>query len=106
MTKVYDTYGVSCADLESAMALVSTALSIEFQLHESLYWGGEYYLATSERHGAIAIRPNHNKFTGKLNEPDSAAFNFIITVSRSADPDSVGSTLIRAGLVSVRRTIV
>jgi hypothetical protein len=103
MTKIVDTYGLDCDDLEQARATVEGALSVPFGLRDSLYWGGAYYLARAPEYGKMAIRPNLNTFTGKLGEPESPGSRFIVAVSEPPDPDLVRERLVGAGLQFLRR---
>jgi len=103
VTKIFDTYGLDCDDLEQARVMVEGALSIVFELRDSLYWGGAYYLARAPEYGKIVIRPNLNTFTGELGEPASPGSRFIVAVSEPPDPDLVKNRLVGAGLQSLRR---
>jgi hypothetical protein len=44
--------------LEETMAVVAAALSVVFELHDSLYMGGGYYLAHLDDGATVRIRPN------------------------------------------------
>ena len=103
MAKIFDMYGLDCDDLDQARVTVEAALSVGFELRDSLYWGGAYYLARAPEYGKIAIRSNLNTFTGKLGEPESPGSRFLVAVSEPPDPDLVKERLVGAGLQFLRR---
>jgi hypothetical protein len=106
MAGTYDKYGLDSGDLQSAKDLVHAITSLNFVLHESLFWGGEYYLAESSEYGRVAIRPNFNTFTGELGEPEFPNYRFVIAVSTPRDPDASKQRLTAGGLTFLRRTVV
>jgi len=102
----FDTYCVDVGDLEAARAKVERALALQFVLHDSMYWGGDYYLASSDKFGEISIRSNYNSYTKELNEPDHPNCRIIVSVSKPAQPDVLKSRLVKHGLRLLRRAII
>lgn len=97
MPKIFDLFGLRCDDLEEARRLVERVLPVTFQLHESLYWGGDYFAARSPRVGKITIRHNFNAFTGKLTEPKFPDMPILVAVSEPPEPDGLKQSLLSAG---------
>ena len=87
--RTFDTYGIRGGDLERARELVEQALAIKFVGHESMFWGGDYYLATLRRPANIAIRNNYNSFAEALTEESHPEMTIIITVNSAPDPDGI-----------------
>jgi hypothetical protein len=106
MIETFDTYCIETADLDTARARVEQALSLQFVLHESMYWGGDYYLATSEEFGKLAIRRNHNSYTKELNEPEHPECQIVISVSEAPQPDAMRARLATHGVRHVNRSIL
>jgi len=106
MAKIFDTYCANVDSLEAARALIEAAMPVRLVLHESMYWGGLYYLAETKEYGRIAVRPNFNSFTGKLNESRFPSCRFIVSVSKPADPDALKSQLVAAGIEFLERNVV
>lgn len=106
MNRTFDTYCVSVDDLEAARAQVERAIALQFVLHDSMFWGGDYYLANSDEFGEISIRHNYNTYTHELNEPDHPNCRIIVSVSNAAHPDVLKSRLTENGLRLLRRAII
>jgi len=71
-----------------------------------MYWGGDYYLASSEEFGKIAIRRNHNSYTKELNEPECPECQIVISVSEAPQPDALRVKLAMHGVRLVNRSIL
>jgi hypothetical protein len=106
MAETFDKYCADVDSLEAARALVEQALGIAFALHESMYWGGEYYLATTPPFDRIAVRSNFNSFTQELTEPSDPACRYLVSVDAPDDPDLLRRRLEPAGLRFLRRAVV
>jgi hypothetical protein len=106
MSKTFDTYCIEATDLESARERLEAVLSIRFALHESMFWGGDYYLIRSGTLGEITIRRNHNSYTRELNEPDYPDCQIIVSVSVPLDPDALAARLTEGGLRLLNRSII
>jgi len=106
MEETFDTYCIDAGDLEVARDRVESALPVTFVLHDSMYWGGDYYLAKSNDLGKITIRRNANSFTGALNEAAFPDCQMIISVSAPPDPQAIEAKLVAHGLRLLRRTVV
>lgn len=52
MIEYSDLYGFSSDDLDGLARVVASSLGVRFSLHESLYHGGDYYLADDENRSA------------------------------------------------------
>ena len=106
MSKTFDTYCIEAPDLDVARECVEAALSVHFVLHESAFWGGNYYLASSDKFGKITIRRNYNSYTDALNEPDYPDCQIIVSVSVSQDPDDLAARLTASGLRLLNRSVI
>jgi hypothetical protein len=106
MNRTFDTYCANVDDLEAARAQVERAVALQFVLHDSMYWGGDYYLADSDEFGEISIRHNYNTYTHSLNEPDHPNCRIIVSVSKAAQPDVLKSRLTQNGLRLLRRAVI
>ena len=106
MIETFDTYCIETADLETARARVEQALPMRFVLHDSMYWGGDYYLATSEEFGKITIRRNHNSYTNELNEPEHPECQIVVSVSEPPRPDALKLRLATQGVQLVNRSVL
>lgn len=102
--KTFDVYCVGANDLVAARLRVERALRVSLVLHESMYWGGEYYRAQTLETGEVTVRSNFNTFTGKLNERAFPDCRFIVSVSVPADPERVKQQLVDGGLTFLKRT--
>lgn len=105
MTKIFDTYCSGAAELEPARLKLEGVLSVQCVLHESDFWGGEYYIARSAEIGKIAIRKNRNRFTGGLNVPEFPDCDIIVSVSAAPDPDIIRSRLLAGGFRLLKRVV-
>lgn len=106
MDEIFDTYRADVDDLMAARAMVERASGLRFVLHDSMYWGGDYYLANSEEFGEISIRWNYNTYSKELNEPDHPSCRIVVSVSKSAQPDALKSRLVENGLRLLTRAII
>jgi hypothetical protein len=106
MNKVFDKYCIDASGLESARERVEAVLPIRLVLHESMFWGGDYYLFESDEFGEIAIRRNQNSYTGELNEPDYPDCQLVVSVSEPRNPDAVAARLAESGLRLLNRSVV
>lgn len=106
MNKTFDTYCAGVDDLEAARILVERAIALRFVLHDSMYWGGDYYLASSEEFGEISIRQNYNSYIDGLNEPDHPNCRIVVSVNRPEEPDALKSRMVAHGLRLLRRAVI
>jgi hypothetical protein len=106
MSKTFDTYCIEAPDLESARERLESVLPIRFVLHESMFWGGNYFLVKSDSCGEIAIRLNYNSYTKELNEPNHPDCQIIVSVSVPLDPDALATQLIGGGLRLLSRSVI
>jgi hypothetical protein len=106
MIETFDTYCIETPDLDVARLRVEQALPLQFVLHESMYWGGDYYLAISEEFGKISIRRNQNSYTKELNEPDHPECQIVVSVSEAPRPDALKAMLATHGVRLVNRSIL
>lgn len=61
MAKHFFRYGRQTTALEETAALLETALKIKFELRESSYWGGDYFMARSAVPYAVRIKLHLNQ---------------------------------------------
>lgn len=106
MKEIFDTYCIEAADLDAARTRVEQATSLQFVRHESMYWGGDYYLGTSSELGRIAIRPNYNSHTRELNEPEHPDCQVVVSVSEALQPDALKAMLGAHGIRLVKRSVL
>lgn len=106
MTRTFDLYGANADHLDVARDLVENALGIELRSHESMYWGGTYYLAKGTAFGDIAVRANFNSFTGALNKPEFPDCRFIVYVDDPPEPEVAKEKLVAGGLLFLKRSVV
>lgn len=106
VSKTFDTYCIDAPDLDAARQSIERVLPIKFVEHESMFWGGIYYLANSDKFGEIAVRYNYNSYTCELNEPSHPECKIIVSVSEPPHPEAVESLLAKAELRLVARTVV
>lgn len=106
MKKTFDVYCAGGCDLAAARLRVERALRVSLVVHESMYWGGEYYRVQTPDLGEVTVRPNFNSFTGALNERAFPDCRIVVSVSVPADPDRVKQQLLDAGLTFLKRTEV
>jgi len=106
MTRTFDTYGIVATDLETARARVEAAVPVKFVLHESMFWGGDYYLSNSDEFGELVIRRNHNSYTGELNEPDHPDWTIYVSANEPPDPEALRARLTAGGLSLLNRAVV
>jgi hypothetical protein len=106
MSKIFDTFCIEAADLNAARMRIEQMIPVRFILHESMYWGGDYYRASSSVFGEITIRKNFNSYTRELNEPEYPDCHFVISINDPLQPDVLQSRLTAQGLLFLRRVVV
>jgi hypothetical protein len=106
MPKTFDLYCAPAEDLDEARALVEKAIGTELKAHESMYWGGTYYLAKATAFGDVAVRSNFNAFTRALNKRDFPDCRFVVYVDVPPDPDVAKQKLVAGGLLFLQRKVV
>ena len=106
MAKTFDTYCIDAADLEVARERLEAAIPMKFALHDSMFWGGDYYLARSADIKSMTIRRNFNSFTKALNEALFPDCQMIVSVSEPSDPQALEAVLVAHGLRLLRRSVV
>src|SRR4051794_31332417 len=106
MSKIFDTFCIEAADLHAARLRIEQLIPVQFILHESMYWGGDYYRASSCEFGEITIRTNFNSYTNELNEPGYPDCQFVISANEPLQPDVLKSRLTAQGLLFLRRVVV
>jgi hypothetical protein len=106
MAKTFDTYCIDAADLDVARARLEAAIPVKFALHESMFWGGDYYLAKSPEIKSMTIRRNFNSFTKALNEERFPDCHMVVSVNEPSDPQALEAVLVAHGLRLLRRSVV
>jgi hypothetical protein len=81
MTKRFDLYGNPEASLEAAARQVGEALGVTFELHDSYYLGGDYYLWRGEGSQELSIQENFEDEEGYLAEGDHPSFKTLLYAS-------------------------
>lgn len=97
MPRIYDSFGLRCDDIEEARVLLERVLPVKLVLHESEFWGGDYYGVRSPEVGEITVRRNFNEFTNELTEPSFPDQTILVSVSTPPDPDGLKALLLAAG---------
>ena len=83
MTKVFDLYGITNTDIDTAAQILPDAIGMPFEPHDSSYWG-EYYLARTEnRKEKFTLKENYNLMEEDWNEPDFQQYPLLLSVSIS-----------------------
>ena len=83
MTKVFDLYGITDTDIDTAAQILPEALGIAFEPHDSSF-GGEYYLARTEnRKEKCTLKENYNQMEEDWNERAFQQYPLLLNVSLS-----------------------
>jgi hypothetical protein len=88
----YDLYGIACADLEAARAIIEKALGIEFVPHESLYLG-EYYRFGMSGEENLLIQKNYDSDDDEWREDSHRDQLFLLYVNRTYRPEEFRQAL-------------
>ena len=106
MAKVHDLYGATNFSMGEFRAEVEKVLGIKFNLHDSLYIGGDYFRAGELTGEKFVIQLNHFEFDGEPEtaEPDYSDYPVILQISSTDRGDDLRKKLGRvAGLEFLRR---
>lgn len=88
----YDLYGVNAETLEAARTLITRAIPLCFQLHDSSYVG-DYYLASGEGEETFKLRENVDPIDGEPAEMDYPGYRFLLYVDDSHRSDTLRQTM-------------
>ena len=102
--KTYDLYGIDETDGETTRHLVTELLKIDFQLHESSYWG-EYFRSKWEGNSYRIISNFHD---GVWQEEDHKNFTWLLEVNDVEHPHAIFDAVATAAssIVFLHRTEV
>lgn len=81
--RIYDLYGFEHDNLEVARIAIEQALGINFNAHESMYMGGEYYRWDASGKEVFVLTKNYNSFEEELNERDFPKIGVLFYVSNT-----------------------
>lgn len=107
MKKLGATFGIRDCDLESAREQIQRILGVQFEGHESSYWG-EYYLAKTASGESVQLAPNRNEAEEELNEPDFPDVLLLVNVTDILDDDRLAQlrrALEADGRISLLKTV-
>jgi hypothetical protein len=80
MTKVFDLYGITDTDIDTAAQILPDALGMPFEPHDSSYWG-EYYLARCGNYEEeFILKENYNQMEEDWNKPDFQQYPLLLDV--------------------------
>jgi hypothetical protein len=83
MTDIFDLYGITDTDIDTAAQILPVALGLPFEPHDSSYWG-EYYVTRSEnREEKFTLKENYNQMEEDWNEPAFKQYPLLLEVSLS-----------------------
>jgi hypothetical protein len=92
----YDLYGSRTLTLDELRVAVEGVLDVDFERHESMYLGGDYFLgedAGAEEKFQIQSNDLSAFEEGDLAEPEFAAHRTLLRVDRSARGDELRERL-------------
>jgi hypothetical protein len=106
MAMVHDLYGATNFSMRDLRDEVENVLSINFNLHDSLYRGGDYFRAGELAGEKFVIQLNHFEFYGEPEtaEPEYSNYSVILRISSTDRGDELRKKLgMIAGLEFLRR---
>ncbi|MGE0406804.1 MAG: hypothetical protein AB7O65_10925 [Candidatus Korobacteraceae bacterium] len=86
-------YGLRSKSLEQAAAIVSLLLGVTFELHDSLFLGGDYFLAEMQE-GTICIQPNYDAFHNETFQVSWPSDQFLLCFDGPVDAHWESYTLL------------
>lgn len=81
MTRRFDLYGCSNIALDDVAGLAGDVLQVVFELHDSSYRGGDYFLWRGTNGEEIILQRNFEDDEGYLSEPDNPSFSVLLYAS-------------------------
>ncbi|GCE06764.1 hypothetical protein [Dictyobacter aurantiacus] len=60
MAGIYDLYGITDTDIDTAARLLPDALGLPFEPHESSFWGDYYSVRTENYDEHFSLKENYN----------------------------------------------
>ena len=85
-------YGVYAPDLEAAKAVIDAVVDLPFQMRDSSFYSGDYYLARTPDGASFRLFLNRDVFDGEYYAPDHADATFVLLV-KSAGPSKMATAL-------------
>jgi hypothetical protein len=80
MTDIFDLYGITDTDLDTAAQILPNAIEMPFEPHDSSYWG-EYYCTQSENYEEeFILKDNYNQMEEDWNELDFQQYPLLLEV--------------------------
>ena len=84
MTDIFDLYGITDTDIDTAAQILPEALGIAFEPHDSSFWG-EYYLARRGDYGdyeeEFILMDNYNQMEEDWNEHAFQQYPLLLEVA-------------------------
>ncbi len=75
-------------DMDTTQRRIAAALGVTFALHDSFFFGGDYYLAKSD-HLRISVQRNFVEDDGDLTRPELPEHQVVVYITQKND-DSPG----------------
>ncbi len=83
--KTHLVYGVKNSNIEYVRNQVEKALGVQFELHESLYYGGDYYRYQGAYPEKIVIRKNLDLIDNEPAELDFRDYEVLLYIENAGD---------------------
>ena len=96
----FDLYGWKNSDMESTKLKVENVLGIKFELHESAYHGGDYYLYGKLEEENFSLEHNKDLDEDEPAEADFSEYILLLYVNRTKRSKQIRD-LIEAGIDDV-----
>lgn len=93
--RTYDLYGSRSDSLSEMCMALASVLGVTFELHDSDYMGGDYYVAGSLAGEHFIVCKNVIRNCDDMPEPDYPEFTIIVEVNANERPDDVRQLLAR-----------
>lgn len=97
----YDLYGVSEVDLDLAVNILTSKLSLNFVKRDSVYFG-EYYIAGSKKYEHFVLKWNIDVLDGLPDETDFDEYKILLYVNDTCRSEAYRNVLIDSGFSLLR----
>jgi len=99
----YDLYGIECADIGVARAIVEGALKITLVAHESGYRCGEYFRYKDVGDEHFILQKNYDEFEDEWTEESFSQYPQLLYVNETTRSEELGKFLQSDERVSLLR---
>lgn len=94
--KNYDIYGQESSDFKMLLIAIERALSIQFEVHQSYYRGGEYYKFVGDDGENFILQKNFNPIEAEWTERDFEEMGVILYVNETERSEKLENLLTEA----------